>query len=218
MFGLNQYDFLLIAKGLGTTLFLCSFVMLASLPLAFLLGLFRSRKTGNIAIRAIQGGANLLINAIRGTPLMLQLVFLFFGLPFMGINISPLTSAVVGLSLYSIAYLAEIARAGVDSVAKDQWEAAASLGMKYFPTMTLVILPQAIKIMVPPTVGFFIGLIKDSSLCAVIGFVELSRAGRLLVEKTHMSLQIFLIVAILYFLICYPLSKIAKRMEASTKA
>jgi polar amino acid transport system permease protein len=218
MFGLNRYDFLLIAKGFGTTLLLCSCVMLASLPLAFLLGLFRSRKIGNMVIRVIQGGATLLINAVRGTPLMLQLVFLFFGLPFMGINISPLTSAVVGLSVYSVAYLAEIVRSGVDSVAKDQWEAAASLGMKYFSTMTLVILPQAIRIMIPPTVGFFIGLIKDSSLCAVIGFVELSRAGRLLVEKTHLSLQIFMIVAILYFLICYPLSKMAKRMEASTKA
>jgi len=211
--GLNKYDYLLLAKGFGITLLLCFSVMLASLPFAFLLGLFRSRKSRNIIICFIQAIVNLLINAIRGTPLMLQLVFLFFGLPFMGINLSPLLSAIIGLSTYSIAYLAEIVRTGVESIAKDQWEAASALGMRYFPSMLFVVLPQAIKIMVPPTVGFFIGLIKDSSLCAVVGFMELSRAGRLIVEKTHLSFQVFLIIALLYFLICYPLSKMAKKME-----
>ena len=213
MFGLNKYDYVLLAKGFGITLFLCFSVMLASLPFAFLIGLFRSRKSKNIYIGFIQAIVNLLINAIRGTPLMLQLVFLFFGLPFMGINLSPLLSAIIGLSTYSIAYLAEIVRTGVESIAKDQWEAASALGMRYFPSMLFVVLPQAIKIMVPPTVGFFIGLIKDSSLCAVVGFMELSRAGRLIVEKTHLSFQVFLIIALLYFLICYPLSKMAKKME-----
>ena len=165
---------------------LCSFAFPSCLRAClspFSSAFFAAEKARTYISVFIQAIVNLLINAIRGTPLMLQLVFLFFGLPFMGINLSPLLSAIIGLSTYSIAYLAEIVRTGVESIAKDQWEAASALGMRYFPSMLFVVLPQAIKIMVPPTVGFFIGLIKDSSLCAVVGFMELSRAGRLIVEK-----------------------------------
>jgi polar amino acid transport system permease protein len=213
MTGLNRYDVLLLAKGLGITLLLCAVIMAVSMPFAIALGLVRSRKGRGGWLKAIQAIVTLMINVVRGTPLMLQLVFLFFGLPFMGVNMSPLAAAFAGLAIYTVAYLSEIVRTGVEAVAKDQWEAASSLGMNYTETMTLVILPQAIRIMIPPSVGFFIGLIKDSSLCAVIGFVELSRAGRLLVEKTHLSFLVFVIVAALYFAICYPLSKAAKKIE-----
>lgn len=217
MLGLNIYDFKLIAEGFGVTLLLCICVMIVSFPFAFLLGLFRSRKSRSPIIVFFQIVATGFVDAIRGTPLMLLLIFLFFGLPFMGINLSPFISAVIGLSAYAIAYLAEIVRTGVESIAKDQWEAAGSLGMSYVPTMVYVVVPQAIRIMIPPTVGFFIGLIKDSSLCAVIGFTELSRAGRLVVEKTHLSLEVFLLIAVLYFIICYPLSKLAGKIEVSLK-
>jgi polar amino acid transport system permease protein len=154
---------------------------------------------------------------VRGTPLMAQLIFLFFGLPMMGIEMPSLTAAMLGLSLYSVAYVAEIVRGGIDSVAKDQWDAATALGLNYLQTMWRVILPQALRIMLPPSVSFFIGLIKDSSLVAVIGFVELARAGRIIVERTNQSLLIFVIVAVVYFIICYPLSLFSQRLERALK-
>ena len=144
---------------------------------------------------------------------MLQLMFLFFGLPFMGINLSSMLSGLLGLTVYSTAYLAEIVRTGIDSISKEQWDASAALGLSYMQSMRAVILPQAFRIMIPPAVGFFIGLIKDSSLCAVIGFVELARAGRIIVEKTHQSLLIFSLVSVLYFMICYPLSNLSQKIE-----
>lgn len=209
----NLNDFTFILEGMGITVVLCSVTMVLSLAAAFCLGVFRALASKLLVIRLIQLLLTLLIGVLRGTPLMLQLMFLFFGLPFVGVNLSPATSAVLGLSVYSTAYLAEIVRTGIESVAKDQWDGAAALGFTYLQTMRAVILPQAVRIMIPPTVSFFLGLIKDSSLCAVIGFVELARAGRIIVEKTHQSLLIFSLVALLYFVICYPISRWSQRLE-----
>lgn len=209
----NLNDFTFILEGMGITVVLCSVTMVLSLAAAFCLGVFRALASKLLVIRLVQLVLTLLIGVLRGTPLMLQLMFLFFGLPFVGVNLSPATSAVLGLSVYSTAYLAEIVRTGIESVAKDQWDGAAALGFTYLQTMRAVILPQAVRIMIPPTVSFFLGLIKDSSLCAVIGFVELARAGRIIVEKTHQSLLIFSIVALLYFVICYPISRWSQRLE-----
>ncbi len=144
---------------------------------------------------------------------MLQLIFVFFGLPFVGINISAMSAAFISLSVYSVAYLTEIVRTGIESIAWTQWEASSSLGFNFLQTMRLVIFPQAFKIMIPPAVSFFIGLIKDSSLCAVIGIVELSRAGRIIVERSHQSLLIFTLVALIYFVVCYPLSRFSQHLE-----
>jgi len=209
----NLYDFTFILKGVGITIVLCSITMILSLAAAFLIGIFRALQSNIIVVRVVKQALTVLIGVLRGTPLMLQLMFLFFGLPFVGVNLSPTTAAVLGLSVYSTAYLAEIVRTGIESIAKDQWDGAAALGFSYLQTMQAVILPQAVRIMIPPTVSFFLGLIKDSSLCAVIGFVELARAGRMIVEKTHESLLVFSVVALLYFLICYPISRVSQRLE-----
>jgi len=195
------------------TLLLSLVTMAIGIPLAVLLGLFRSLQIRNPVISFLKTIITACVFTIRGTPLMLQLIFVFFGLPFMGINLSPLISAFITLGIYSIAYLAEVVRTGIESISKTQWDGAASLGFNYVQTMRLVILPQAFKIMIPPSVSFFIGLIKDSSLCAVIGLVELARAGRIIVERSHEALLIFSMIALIYFVICYPLSRISKRLE-----
>lgn len=211
------YDTVFLLRGFFITILLCLGTMVISLPIAILIGLLRAHQSQNIAFVTLKKLLGIYIGVIRGTPLMLQLMFLFFGLPFMGVNLSALIAALVGLLVYSIAYMAEIARAGIESVDKAQWEGAAALGFNYIQTMWTVILPQAIRIMLPPLSSFFIGLIKTSSLCAVIGFVELTRAGRILVEKTHQSLLVFLVVALLYFIICYPLSIATQKMEKVLK-
>jgi polar amino acid transport system permease protein len=217
MYTVNFGDLTFLGQGAITTILLSLGTMAISLPVAVLVGLVRSVRKPNIFVAGVQFVFSVVVSAVRGTPLMAQLIFLFFGLPMMGIEMPSLTAAMLGLSLYSIAYLAEIVRGGIDSVAKDQWDAATALGLNYLQTMWRVILPQAVRIMLPPSVSFFIGLIKDSSLVAVIGFVELARAGRIIVERTNQSLLIFVIVAVVYFIICYPLSLFSQRLERALK-
>ena len=217
MYTVNFGDLVFIGQGAITTILLSLGTMLISLPVAVLVGLVRSVRKPSMLVKGIQLVFTIIVSAVRGTPLMAQLIFLFFGLPMMGIEMPSLTAAMLGLSLYSIAYLAEIVRGGIDSVASDQWDAATALGLNYLQTMWRVILPQAVRIMLPPSVSFFIGLIKDSSLVAVIGFVEMARAGRIVVERTNQSLLIFVIVAVAYFLICYPLSMYSQRLERALK-
>jgi polar amino acid transport system permease protein len=217
MYTVNFGDLTFIGQGAIATILLSLGTMAISLPVAILVGLVRSVRKPNILVAGIQFVLTIVVSAVRGTPLMAQLIFLFFGLPMMGIEMPSVTAALLGLSLYSVAYLAEIVRGGIDSVAKDQWDAATTLGLNYLRTMRHVILPQALRIMLPPSVSFFIGLIKDSSLCAVIGFVELARAGRIIVERTNQSLLIFAVVALVYFVICYPLSMFSQRLERALK-
>lgn len=217
MYTVNFGDLVFIGQGAVTTILLSLGTMLISLPVAVLVGLVRSARRPNIVVKVIQFVFTIVISAVRGTPLMAQLIFLFFGLPMMGIEMPSLTAAMLGLSLYSVAYLAEIVRGGIDSVAADQWDGATALGLNYLQTMWRVILPQAVRIMLPPSVSFFIGLIKDSSLVAVIGFVEMARAGRIVVERTNQSLLIFTVVAVVYFIICYPLSVFSQRLERALK-
>ena len=209
----SYFDVIYLAKGTGYTILLSLGTILISLPISVLLGLFRAIRLRNVVFSVVKALITVCVTAIRGTPLMLLMIFVFFGLPFMGVNFSPMTAAFVSLSIYSVAYLVENVRTGIESIAKTQWDGAASLGFNYVQTMRLIILPQAFRIMIPPTVSFFIGLIKDSSLCAVVGVVELARAGRVIVERTHESLLFFSIVAIVYFAICYPLSLFSKKLE-----
>jgi polar amino acid transport system permease protein len=109
--------------------------------------------------------------------------------------------------------MAEIVRAGVQSIGREQWDAARALGMGYLQIMRWVVLPQAVRVMIPPGVGLAIGLVKDSSIVSVLSYVELTRAGQILMEKTFLSFQVFGIVAALYFAICYPLSRLARYSE-----
>ncbi|MBE0601971.1 MAG: amino acid ABC transporter permease [Firmicutes bacterium] len=210
---ISVFDWTLLGQGAGITLILSLGTMVISVPLAILLGVIRAITIRNVFLSAFQAVLTVMIAIIRGTPLMLQLMFVFFGLPFLGFNFPPLTASFIALIVYSIAYMAEIVRTGIESIASAQWDGSASLGLNYGQTIRYVILPQAVKIMIPPSVGFFIGLIKDSSLCATIGLVELARAGRIIVERTHDSLQFFSIVALIYFVICYPLSRLSKKLE-----
>ena len=217
MYTVNFGDLTFIGQGAITTILLSLGTLAISLPLAVFVGLVRSVRKPNILVKGVQFLFGIVVSAVRGTPLMAQLIFLFFGLPMLGIEMPSLTAAMLGLSLYGIAYLAEIVRGGIESVAEDQWDAATALGLNYLQTMWRIILPQAVRIMLPPSVSFFIGLIKDSSLVAVIGFVELARAGRIVVERTGQSLLIFAVVAAVYFVICYPLSLFSQRLERALK-
>src|SRR5262249_24380374 len=158
--------------------------------------------------------AALYIEVIRDSPILMQLYVIFFALPILlKLEVPGFWAGVAALTVNGSAFLAEIVRAGVQSVARAQWEAAGSLGMGYLQTMRWVVLPQALRVMIPPAVGLLIGLVKDSSVVSVLSYVELTRAGQILMEKTFLSFQVFGLVALLYFAICYPLSRLARYSE-----
>src|ERR1700736_5065949 len=153
------------------------------------------------------------IKTFQGTPLLMQLFLAFFVPGLFGWSVDPWMAAALGLSLHASAFLGEIWRGAIESVPHGQWEAAASLGLRYGPKMALVIAPQALRIAIPPTIGFLVQLVKGTSLASIIGFVELTRAAQVINNATFHPFTIFGLVALVYYIICRPLSAFSKRME-----
>lgn len=158
------------------------------------------------------------IQLFQGTPLLMQLFLMYFGLALFGIDTSAWLSASLALTLYTSAFLAEIWRGCVASIPKGQWEAAHSLALSFGEMLRHVILPQALKIAVPPTVGFLVQVIKGTALASVIGFVELTKAGGMIANVTYEPLLVFGAVALLYFVLCFPVSLYAKTLERKLHA
>lgn len=161
----------------------------------------------------LRGSAIAYIQLFQGTPLLMQLFLVFFGLPLVGASVDPLLAAAFGLTLNASAFLGEIWRGCIQAVPKGQWEASTALGLHYVMRLRLVILPQAARIGVAPTVGFLVMLVKSTSLASIIGFVELTRAGQIVNNATFQPFLVFGIVAGLYVLMCWPLSLYARRLE-----
>lgn len=200
-------DWLFILRGAGITMFLCLNAMVFGSILGLIIGTMRTSK---FSILNYISGAYIYV--IRGTPLLMQLFLVYYGLPvFFRIIVSAYTTALVGLTIYAAAYLAEIVRAGLQSVDKGQKDAAKALGMTSLQEFRSVVLPQALKVIVPPAFGFFIALIKDSSLVAIIGFIELTRSSRMVISRTYRPFTIYLGVALIYFVICYGFSIISRK-------
>ena len=153
------------------------------------------------------------VEVLQGTPLLLQLFLVFFGLPMLGIDVSPLLAAAVALTLYASAFLAEIWRGCVDAIGRGQWDAGAALGMTFVQRMRLIILPQALKIAVPPTVGFLVQLVKSTALASIVGFNELTAAGRIVTNATFQPVVVYGLVALIYFCLCFPLTYCARLLE-----
>jgi polar amino acid transport system permease protein len=153
------------------------------------------------------------IRVFQGTPLLLQLFLVFFGGDLIGLPLGGLVSACIGLSLNAGAFLGEIWRGAIQSVPGSQSEAAMALGLHAWPRMLRVVLPQALRVATPPTVGFLVNLIKSTSLTAIIGFTELTRAGQMINNATYRPFMIYSIVAVLYFLLCWPLTLASLRLE-----
>jgi polar amino acid transport system permease protein len=149
----------------------------------------------------------------QGTPLLMQLFLAFFGLGLLGIDVPAWLAAGMALILWTAAFLVEIWRGCVESIARGQWEASSSLGMGYLQQMRHVILPQAIRIAIPPTVGFSVQVVKGTALTSIIGFVELSKAGTVVTNATFEPFTVYGLVALIYFAFCWPLSKSSQVLE-----
>ena len=163
--------------------------------------------------RAIRGAATAFVRLFQGTPLLLQLFLVFFGAPVLGLDLNPWLAASIALILNTSAFLGEIWRGCIEAVPRGQWEASQALGLDYTSRMRDVILPQAWRIAVPPTVGYLVQVIKGTSLAAIIGFAEVTRAGQIVNNATFEPLYIFGLVAGIYFVLCWPLSLLAGRLE-----
>lgn len=168
--------------------------------------------------RTVRAAAASYIQIVQGTPVLMLLFLSYYGLSLLGYDLPPMIAASVSMTIYVSGYLGDIWRGSIQSVAKQQWEASESLGMTRMQQYRHIILPQAITISLPPTVGFMVQVVKNSSIASIIGFVELAKAGQLINNVTFQPFAVFLIVAALYFCICYPLSYFSRRLERKSHA
>ena len=162
--------------------------------------------------------ATIYVQFLRGTPVLLQLFYLYYVLPFAGIRLEPWTAGIIGMSLAYSAYLSEIYRAGIEAIDRGQTEAALSLGMSRTKIMRVVVLPQAIRIIIPPIGNILIGLFKDTSLLSVLTIRELMFEGQILASTTFRHITIFTVIAVLYLAVCWPSAAIVDRLERRLKA
>lgn len=205
-FGFPEFLFILEAAKWTVALSMIAFIGGAIGGLVIAL----SRSSDNPLARWLSGG---FIQIFQGTPLLLQLFLVFFGAPVMGFDINPWVAAGVALILNSSAFLGEIWRGCIQAIPAGQVEAAQALSLSYVSRMRDVILPQAAKIALAPTVGYMVQIIKGTSLAAIIGFAEVTRAGQIINNATFQPLIVFSVVAAIYFVLCWPLSLLAAHME-----
>ncbi len=205
-FGVSEFWF--IVQAAQWTLALSAMAFVGGSLLGLVVALARTSENA-----AARWAATLFIQVFQGTPLLLQLFLIFFGAPVLGLDINPWLAAGIALVLNSAAFLGEIWRGCIEAIPRGQWEAAQALNLNYVSRMRFVVLPQAFKIALPPTVGYVVQIIKGTSLAAIIGFTEITRAGQIINNATFQPLQVFTTVAALYFAICWPLSLLAARME-----
>jgi polar amino acid transport system permease protein len=205
-FGVNEFLHLLHAAQWTVALTAIAFAGGGLLGLLFLvLRVVPARPVNWLAMGYIQ--------AIQGTPLLGQLFVFYFGLGIFGYDVSPWFAAALALSIYSSAFLAEIWRGCVQAIPRTQWEASASLGLGFLEQLRYVIVPQAFRIAIPPTVGFLVQVVKNTSLASVIGFVELTRAGQIVNGATFQPFIVYSAVAAIYFAMCFPLSRLSQHLE-----
>jgi polar amino acid transport system permease protein len=158
------------------------------------------------------------VKLVQGVPLPVMMFLSYFGLALSGRDVPALVAAAVSITIFAAAYLGEIWRGSLQSVPAAQWEGGASLGLTRFQTLLTVILPQAVRISIPPTVGFMVQIIKNTSYAVVIGFVELTQSGKIINNSVFEPFLIFSIVGAIYFALCYPLSRLSQRLDARLQA
>ena len=203
----NNFDFLM--EGLWMTLLISFLALVISMVLGLFVAVMRLSK-----VRGVPFLAATYVEIFRDTPVLVQLFWVYYVLPILlGIQISAFTAAVIGLTLHSAAFLGEIYRAGIQSVAKGHVEAAKVLGLSPTQTFVRIVLPQAVRIVLPPMVNNLVDLIKLSSLASVFAVAEITRKATELSASTFRPLEIFSVIALMYFFICWPLSMGIRAME-----
>jgi polar amino acid transport system permease protein len=210
-FGISEFLYLL--EGLKWTIALTAVAFAGGGVFGVLIALCRTAP--QVWLRWVSG---LYVELFRGTPLLMQLFVVHYGLALMGITLNPWLSAAIAFSLHSSAFLGEIWRGSIEAVPAGQTEGATALGLSYWQRMYDVVALQAARIALPSTVGFLVTLIKATSLTSIIGFVELARAGTIVSNQTFNPLLVYGLVGIFYFIICWPLSLLGSHLEHKLEA
>lgn len=208
----GSYFLATLLGGLGTTVTVALGALVFALVFGLVVALLRVSRW-----RVLRGLAIAYIEFIRGTPALVQLFVIYFGLPDAGITPTPLQAAIIGLGVNGAAYLAEIYRAGIEAIHKGQMEAALTLGMTPARAMQYIILPQAVRTMLPPMTTFAITLLKDTALVSVVAAPEIMFYARNLVTESFLSMHVYLIAAIIYLSMTIPMARIAAALERSKR-
>ena len=195
-------------KGLWMTIVVAGLGLTFATFFGFLLGIMRSSKK-----KLLTWPIGAYVFVIRGTPFVVQIFIIFFILPEWGIQLDAFPAAVLALSILGAAFICEIVAGGIKAVDQGQWEAATASGLSIVQQLRFVIVPQAMQTILPPLVGQYVLLIKDSSVVSVIGVVELTRVGWMTVVRIPEGLMVFSLVGILYFVISYPLIRVSNSLE-----
>lgn len=204
--GPNQIIF--IVSALRWTLALTVLSLLIGGAIGFVVAIARVSPT-----RGLRWAAGGYIGVIQGIPALMLLFLAYYGLSLAGLDLPPLAAASISLALYVSGYLADIWRGAIQSVPWQQWEASGSLAMTRVQQFRYVILPQALRIATPPTVGFAVQAVKNTSIVSIVNVVEVARAGQLVNNVTYEPFRVYGLVALLYFAICWPMSLLAARLE-----
>ena len=214
----SYYNFLLLLEGLVATFVLSVIGCLAGFVAGFAVAVLRVTRSRAMApVRALMFAYCMLL---RRVPFLVTLMLVFFASQALNANLSTFTVALISVCLIAAAYLGEIVRSGLESVHVNQWEAASTFNFSYLQTLRYVIVPQAWRVILPPTFGFFVMFIKDTALASQIGVMELTSAGKVLSNKGFSATLVYGTVLALYFVMSYPLSRLGKRLEknlASTR-
>lgn len=209
-------EFLFLLKGLQWTILLSAVGLACGAVAGLCIALARTSHVA--ALRRVTAGY---IGLFQGTPLLMQLFVTYYGLALMGLNLDAWVAVAIGFTLHASAFLGEIWRGSIEAVGPGQTEASNALGIRYYARMRYVILPQALRISLPATIGFLVQLIKGTSLAAIVGFTELARAGSIVANQTFQPLLVYGIVGTLYFIMCWPLSiwggRIERRLATGTR-
>ncbi len=205
----------MLLKAMGRTLLLCLLSLVFATVIGMIFGLMNVGRS-----RVLNFIGTVYVDVVRGVPLIVLAYFIYFGIPagiqslgFTNFKMGPLLAGTIALSMNCGAYMAEIVRAGIQSVDRGQMEAGRSLGLSYGAGMALIVVPQAVRTMIPSIINQFIITLKDTSILSVIGFPELTNVGKTIMGNTFKNLQAWAIVGIMYLIVITILSKVSKRIE-----
>jgi polar amino acid transport system permease protein len=209
-FGLHEFVFLLQSAGWTLVLTLVASVLGGVLALAIAI----ARVSLNVVLRE---ASRVYMSVIQGVPVLMVLFLSYYGLAQAGFDLPPIIAASLALSIYASAYFGDIWRGAIQSVHQQQWEASASLALTRWQQYRYVILPQSVRIALPPTVGFLVQLVKNTSIVSIVSVIELTRAGQLVNNLTFEPFKVFITVALIYLAICYPMSRVSRYLEDKTR-
>jgi polar amino acid transport system permease protein len=195
-------------KGLGMTAAVSGISLTIGTVIGFVWGIVRSSHS-----RVLKALIGVWVDVIRGTPFLVQVFIIFFILPEFGVQLEAFPAAVIALTNLSACFICEIVSAGILAVPGGQKEAAVSTGLNWFQQLRYVVMPQAMRVILPPLVGQYVLLIKDSSVVSAIGVIDVTRVGWLTVQRIPQGLLVFGLVGVLYFVICYPLIQLSMTLE-----